>query len=1513
MDTKLQNNIKLEEISTQYSKFDTNQVLTETQLNGFLDYFDDQDRLSKTSLSGVGIVCGFNLSYAAQQVQVEGQIKKEYRLNITQGRGVTTDGDLLMLQKELPVEEGRNNEVLKSIELLSKSYGYYKSFTDNNANYAHFKEDDETQIPLLELRETQDENESLNKLQDLVNIDEMIVLLYLENYAKVDGLCTKLSCDNQGIVQEANLKVLLISLADAKYLVSKDAIYNKHNWFEVYQKLPEVQAKRIVLTSEKTKTYKKLKESYYKEIKSNNTIADLVAGLNSIYTKFKITSVTSRITAIFNFPSSSVPSDFQYRYDVLKDIIDTYNDIKELLLHLNVDCCPEIGAFPKHLLLGKIVENEAYLSYRHQFYKSPIIGQEDKNYQKVISLLKRVKELAFNYRTTNKGETIEITPSKIFGKLAERAIPFYYNVNESLLTQWSYAKTSNLKQNFNLSYHKQSLAKFPSIQNPLEYNLDGFNFYRIEGHQGKMYRDALEGIFKIREEKGLSFDVKALSINTTNTGDVDISKYKCQFEDLSVLLSAWKAEQSCILSEISKFLSGFSTSNAGANVVAVQHGYEPDYVKIPTATAAVEIMEAATPDKTIAKAKMADVSIDKQMYMANKVIVSQKDLLRKNIVEEQLTKEKDTVGLLLEQAFLENKDGSANDILATFDKSTEAIKKEEYWAAETELTDFVFKEVPQILVHTYLLDNKIPSTILQIDDVTLSSYQLTIVELCKYVKTLQTKYQSINIQDGSKQIVGLLINQLSTVCCSGKKLELLLTEIDKRKQEILVQIQLSEFVKNHPGLEHKAGVKPGGTFVMVYLAEDEKELDVYETVTLELDFLEQPNIDDDGLDGDEGIIQLWNDKISTRFAFLHRVNKYTQNPLKEVVIIGKTLEDTVANFADFLNNIWRQVGEKSISAKADGEKIIIGISGQSIKKYTNFIQFYNPAIVGGNKKIFFKENASTINTTNTKNQVIADFCLPFMFKSDCAPINFIIPKEPSYLRLPKAYVCLVESDAFEPMVFDVSPANLEIKAKVADGIESGLTKNENGKAVFDARLTDKSLYGKVIAFTLGDEETDCVVTVFADVALAVVTSVTYNPDKTLATVTYKVSEILPNIKYAWNFEKGDISNQEPNEKGIITRDYSLPFNRENKIAPTLTITNGLCEKDIPINAITFQNPVATSLDIQANYCLDSKESTVIKLPFTNLNPTGGKIEIVGSEIKGLKIESEQLIILPQEFNDFDKKISFTVNGNTTTAAITISKIVVANFTFKIEEKELVLTNTSDVAESYVWEVDGTTIKRKNRTEVRQELASFNKPVIKVSLTAIGTCAQEDKPYVQNITLIEDNEPTCIGDIRISIKNDGDKLTDNIDVSQEISDEVVLPTIAIYKATVKAANTVFEGANNKVEIANILGLFEKTANYMSSFTQQSYVFGELSKIYIAQTKLLFNILHCQSHRILEKDKQLIMDALNDMKTSFGKFKKSDLVFDVDNDLKVYLKNYVENPLIIEYIQVEINDSLLPVIA
>ena len=123
-------NTKLDNITTQYRKFNVNQALTEGQLNEFIDYFEDQDRLSRTRLNGVGIVCGFEAMLTVMNGRELHTLPMDQRhlgflyITITQGAGVTTDGDLVTLRnRDFETKES-------SIDIRTKNYKYYKAFTD---------------------------------------------------------------------------------------------------------------------------------------------------------------------------------------------------------------------------------------------------------------------------------------------------------------------------------------------------------------------------------------------------------------------------------------------------------------------------------------------------------------------------------------------------------------------------------------------------------------------------------------------------------------------------------------------------------------------------------------------------------------------------------------------------------------------------------------------------------------------------------------------------------------------------------------------------------------------------------------------------------------------------------------------------------------------------------------------------------------------------------------------------------------------------------------------------------------------------------------------------------------------------------------------------------------------------------------------------------------------------------------------------------------------------------------
>jgi len=531
-------NTKLDNVTTQYRKFNENQALTEGQLNEFIDYFEDQDRLSRTRLSGVGVVCGFKSEYTDLLLPTEidrvGKAGPDdpflQTILIAQGAGVTTDGDLITLR-----QKGKNaSEAL--INFSDIRYKYYREYTDE-VRYEHFRIGGQ-QIPLVELITEEEYAELIAaganaadfKLFGAIrNIYDKIIILYLESYSNEETPCQDADCDNTGAEQVSNLKVLLADSQSVADLLAKgdakDIIYNVHNAYEeLFDHLPKIEAKRIILNAKIT-TARLLKTKFQD---ANSVIKDLSEGFNAIAGAFNVNvnfggqNLNDKLNSLL-YPGVSRLDDYQYRYDLLKDLIDTYNEIKSLVLRLNVECCPSIASFPKHLMLGPVgarLELGDHTPFRHDFYNSPINTNDDENYERVVMLANRFVQKINGFQTYI--GPVKITPSNLNVRLGEKAIPYYYNVDKPLLEKWNFEKTKVDRETYNLSYHTTNLAGADFVQNPLNYNIDNNDFYRIEGHLGMPYKAALQNINDLKTKYGLAFDVIALVLRKDEKPDGEV-------------------------------------------------------------------------------------------------------------------------------------------------------------------------------------------------------------------------------------------------------------------------------------------------------------------------------------------------------------------------------------------------------------------------------------------------------------------------------------------------------------------------------------------------------------------------------------------------------------------------------------------------------------------------------------------------------------------------------------------------------------------------------------------------------------------------------------------------------------------------------------------------------------------------------------------------------------------------------------------------------------------------------
>jgi len=517
---------KLTTITGQYHSYVADQVLTHYQLNETIDYFDDQNRLNRVFLTGTGIICGLQVSTNPGYSTV----------SITQGNGITTDGDLIKLSTK-PNIAGQAlaaaiKQKLSLIDLQKIDYKSYKVFDTDKGNYAHFKNTGNVLLPMWELLPekapgTAPETGEL-PLTSFVNLKNHVILLYLESYTKDASLCDEVDCSNKGGEEIFNLRVLVVSQTNANTIMGKspsperDSLYNKYDVFQKYSTLEELGVKKVIPTFNSTSTANKIKQLFNTVVNDVSFKSDLLANLATILIPFGYTTqlagINTRFNTLFTIDPNNIPADIHYRYDLLKDIVSTYKELKDLFIQIKSECNPPIGSFPKHLFLGFVEDNNRFKDYRHQFYKASALDQ-NKAFSNFDSLVRRLKGILDNYQVT--ANMIKITPSKAMGKLGTKSVPYYYNVDDNLLHAWDFEKSNIYIHKTNFSYHTTNLADDDYIKTPLSYCIDDYDFYRVEGYLNDSVDDVKTFLNTKKIEYGLDFDFYILDV-VENAADLKI-------------------------------------------------------------------------------------------------------------------------------------------------------------------------------------------------------------------------------------------------------------------------------------------------------------------------------------------------------------------------------------------------------------------------------------------------------------------------------------------------------------------------------------------------------------------------------------------------------------------------------------------------------------------------------------------------------------------------------------------------------------------------------------------------------------------------------------------------------------------------------------------------------------------------------------------------------------------------------------------------------------------------------
>jgi hypothetical protein len=518
-------NLSLAELNRQYTVFERNQVLSDVQLNGVTDYLNDQDRLSRLLLFGVGVHGGLRVSGTKTAITVG------------KGVGVTTDADVLWLDKAV-------------------TYSRFRKYDETAPRYDPFYDGD-TMRPVLELIADGADAPDAKPLSDLPQPpDDLVVVLFMESALRDPDLCVGTDCDNLGKNATDTQRVLLVTPEVAAAL----GPIGPETASETARSLPDLFADRPNMNMG-LPSPALLFERFAGVCDS--TIKRFLDFAGQFHTRFAALSAElfgSNPTNAWTKTLTDHLAELKAGpgvlslYDHLKDLVDTGNELREVLLTDDTVLCPDPKAFPKHLLLGRVA-NPAL--DRTPSFPSPLVGNGGDNGEHARLLARKLDTLIATFKDPGVG-LIRVTPSRTeAAPLEERAIPRYYQVDPAnpVEQRWNYRLAKRNAGANNLGYNAEQYGAPPQVREPLAVQFARNDFFRVEGQIGFLVMGAVAMIQGQIKFRSLPFVVRAVLLGT-DASKVTV-KPPTRFTDLDRFHYLLRADVANHLTDLGKFNDTF--------------------------------------------------------------------------------------------------------------------------------------------------------------------------------------------------------------------------------------------------------------------------------------------------------------------------------------------------------------------------------------------------------------------------------------------------------------------------------------------------------------------------------------------------------------------------------------------------------------------------------------------------------------------------------------------------------------------------------------------------------------------------------------------------------------------------------------------------------------------------------------------------------------------------------------------------------------------------------------------
>jgi len=831
-------------ILNSYPLFANNQVLTSAQLNELVAYLDEQNRLTRVKLIGTGVACGFELKPDAPVNATEIAIFKG--IGVTSMGYLMTDGDCVVRRyRPYTLPAGVRYEPFEDPSTTLQDVLLYELLTD-----------DAPTLPTDLIKDLDDPAGFTN---------DKVVLLFLECVPVNMKSCLGKSCDDTGSEMVMNLRKLLISKPHMDKVLARTCAQTA--LFQEKYNLPEIFMKRALFNpnapSTNASNYFTFSETYVNAMKADaqpatgvSIYTQLFNALRQTYTDFAplLSEQYKGVNPFTNYPDANWTNyingtstgprylGMQYFYDFLKDLILAYNEFRDVAFDIMSECCSDMDCYPKHLMLGEVSGAPVGKpsSYRHYFVLSPIFDSQKEKVAHAVSLFQRMVLMVkkFDLPTINNPSTTIISPNTLAvpiyitpsnekrDPLSKRSMPYYYRVHEAedglgtLEQSWNYVYTQkNLfsKGLAPLGYGNQDAVQTDDqgpVKTPLYYDTDPYNFYRVEGHIRAHYQAAKNQIEKIKNDFDLPFNVIALRL----TGDpFDDIMERCNFDDLRTeygsirteLLSLFKnltdrfgvTEGTTI--HVKAFPSFLSELLADANTDTRNGSYTPIQTGVGSLVAS-PVFSSGTDTATTVGTATAGVS--------NNAV---DNTLLRSFTSTALAASAVSAASFPVFAPRRSMAEAKNKLNADLQEMLSALNTLSTTMLPFNITQFKFgytgttQDTTLGFIQNYL--NALQAAInvkvdlIQILDLILRSTKL---------RNTPELYMDLSVY--LNETLGLLERFITDSRYKS------LTLVNYTLQYRIGQLKsndmtlFSNFIKKHPGVEHAAGVKKGGTLILVY-------------------------------------------------------------------------------------------------------------------------------------------------------------------------------------------------------------------------------------------------------------------------------------------------------------------------------------------------------------------------------------------------------------------------------------------------------------------------------------------------------------------------------------------------------------------------------------------------------------------------------------------------------------------------------------------------------------------------